>query len=92
MVTAFQVPLGGGVGERVRDEHAGVGGGPRGVEVASEPRHLVGKGHDRPGLGKLFYQLIARSHTNFRECHLHNKRLKKLIIMPYHQPWKCSLT
>ena len=58
MVTgAIQVPLGGGVGERVRDEHAGVGGGTRGVEVASEPRHLVGKGHDRTGLGTIFHQL-----------------------------------
>ena len=48
----MQVPVRGGVCERVRDEHAGAGGGAAGAQGAAQPRHLVGQGAQRHGLGK----------------------------------------
>ena len=71
----MQVPLCGGVCERVRDEHACAGGGAGGAQVAAQPRHLVGQGHHRHGLGKtklchshIFTKKLEEKFTIIRFC------------------------
>ena len=54
---SLQVSVGGGGGERVRDEHARAGGGARGAQGAPQPRHLLGKGRQRHGLGRMSMSL-----------------------------------